>query len=177
MEVILLERVGRLGALGDVVKVRDGFGRNFLIPNQKALRATAANKKTFESRRAELEKASAASRSVAEKHAEKMKGLSLTLVRQASEDGKLYGSVAVRDVQEALAAQGHEVERRALDLGATIKNTGQYTVTLTLHPDVVLNVPLQVVRNESEVQQEVPEELQAHDDAEETEAQDEASEA
>jgi large subunit ribosomal protein L9 len=124
MEVILLERVGRLGTVGDVVKVKNGYGRNYLLPQKKALRASVENKKVFEARRAEIEAKNAAGRAEAEKQAKAMGSLSVTLVRQASEDGKLYGSVGTRDIAEALAEQGHEVDRRQVDLAATLKNTG-----------------------------------------------------
>ncbi len=160
MEVILLERVGRLGSVGDVVKVKNGFGRNFLLPQKKALRATDENKKVFEGKRADIEAANAKARDAAQAQAKKMENVSVTLVRQASEDGKLYGSVNSRDVAEALQAQGHSVDRKQVVVASTIKNTGNYTVTLTLHPEVVLSVPLNVVRSEAEAE-EVPEELRA----------------
>ncbi len=176
MEVILLERIGRLGGLGDVVKVKNGFGRNFLIPAHKALRATEANKKVFEARRAELEKKLAATRGEAEKQAKKMEGVSLTLVRQASEDGKLYGAIGARDIADALKEQGHIVERKQIELPATIKNTGSYIAKLALHSEVVLSIPVTIVRNESEVVVEVPEELRAKEETEEASAADAAAE-
>lgn len=161
MEVILLERVGRLGTVGDVVKVKNGYGRNFLLPQKKALRATDANKKIFETRRAEIEADNAASRAKAEAQAKKLGNVSLTLVRQASEDGKLYGSVVTRDLLEALKEQGHSFDRKQIDLASTIKNTGTYSAKIVLHPEVIVPVSLTVVRNESEVVEEVPEELRA----------------
>lgn len=161
MEVILLERIGRLGAMGDVVKVKDGFGRNFLLPQKKALRATENNKKVFEARRGEIEKDNASRRTEAEKIAKRIEGLSLSLVRQASEDGKLYGSVSVRDVAQLLKDQGHDIERKLININTTVKNTGTYTVKVALHPELVVELALNVVRNESDIQEIVPEELQA----------------
>ncbi|HEU5048652.1 MAG TPA: 50S ribosomal protein L9 [Rickettsiales bacterium] len=151
MEVILLERVGRLGTVGDVVKVKDGYGRNFLLPQKKAMRATKDSKAIFEAKRAEIEAANAATRKEAEKKAEKLKDLSVKIVRQASEDGKLYGSVTVRDIAEAVQADGHAVERKQLVLTATIKNTGIYSAKIVLHPEVEVPLKVLVVRNESDV--------------------------
>lgn len=164
MEVILLERVGRLGTVGDVVKVKNGYGRNFLLPQKKALRATEANKSVFEAKRAEIEAKNASTRAEAEKAAKAMGNLSVKVVRQASEDGKLYGSVVLRDIVDALAEQGHKVERKQLELNSTIKTTGSYTAKLTMHPEVVLTVTVNVVRNESDVIEEAPEELRATDE-------------
>jgi large subunit ribosomal protein L9 len=161
MEVILLERVGRLGTVGDVVKVKNGYGRNFLLPRKKALRATDANKAVFEAKRAEIEAKNAATREQAEKHAKKLGNLAVTLVRQASEDGKLYGSVITRDILEALKEQGHEFDRKQIELASTIKSTGVYSAKIVLHPEVVVPVSLTIVRNESDVVEAVPEELRA----------------
>lgn len=152
MEVILLERVGRLGNIGDVVKVKEGFARNFLIPQKKALRATEENKKTFEARKDKLAAENARLRADAEKQAEGLKGLSLTLVRQASEDGKLYGSVNARDVADQLAEKGHKIDRKHVHLTSTIKNTGIYTAKVALHPEVIVDVAVQIVRNESDAE-------------------------
>ena len=151
MEVILLERVGRLGTVGDVVKVKDGYGRNFLLPQKKALRATKESKAIFEARRAEIEAENARARAVAEKQAEGLKGLSVKIVRQSSEDGKLYGSVAVRDVADSVNEKGHNFERKQFILDATIKNVGSYITKLVLHPEVIVSVRTHVVRNESDV--------------------------
>src|SRR5580698_4891447 len=112
MEVILLERVGRLGTVGDVVKVKNGYGRNFLLPQQKAMRATKESKAIFEAKRAEIEAANAKTRAEAEKKAAKLQNLAIRLIRQSSEDGKLYGSVAVRDLADALQENGHTFERK-----------------------------------------------------------------
>lgn len=156
MEVILLERVGRLGTVGDVVKVKDGYGRNFLLPQKKAMRATKDSKEVFEARRAEIEAANAAARKEAEKKAEKIQGISVKIVRQSSEDGKLYGSVTVRDVADAVQADGHSFERKQFVLDATIKNTGSYSAKIVLHPEVVVALKVSVVRNESDVIKDEP---------------------
>ena len=147
MDVILLERIARLGLVGDVVKVKNGFARNFLFPQKKALRATDENKKLFEAKRAVLEKQNAEGKAAAEKRAAGMANLSVTIVRQASEDGKLYGSVAVRDIAVALAEAGHEIERRFIDLTSAIKSLGVYEATIHLHPEVSVPVKVQVARN------------------------------
>lgn len=150
MEVILLERIHRLGGMGDTVRVRDGFARNFLIPQKKALRATEANKKVFEARRAEIEAHNAAERGKAQAYAAKLENVAVTLVRQASEEGKLYGSVTVRDIADALKAQGHDINRSLVVVKQTIKNTGSFTAELHLHPEVIAPIAVNVVRNESE---------------------------
>ncbi|MBY0355376.1 MAG: 50S ribosomal protein L9 [Rickettsiales bacterium] len=147
MDVILLERVARLGDVGDVVKVRDGFGRNFLIPLKKALRATDMNRKEFEAKRAQLEKRNKDMRSDAEASAAKMGSLTVKVVRQASEDGKLYGSVNARDIALALQEQGIEIERRLIDLTSAIKTMGLYSATIALHPEVKVNCRVEVVRS------------------------------
>ncbi len=165
MEVILLERVGRLGTVGDVVRVKNGYGRNFLLPQKKAVRATTNNKAQFDARRSEIEAADAQARTEAEKLAAKMGNVSVILVRQASEDGKLYGSVTGRDVTEALRAQGHAVDRKQVELAMTIKNTGAYTAKIVLHPEVVLTASVTIVRNESDIPEEAPEDLRAPEEA------------
>jgi large subunit ribosomal protein L9 len=161
MEVILLERVGRLGTVGDVVKVKNGYGRNFLLPQKKAMRATKESKAVFEARRAEIEANNASTRTTAEKLAAKMGNVSITLVRQASEDGKLYGSVTVRDLAEGLKASGHTIDRKQVTLSAVIKSTGNYQASIVLHPEVIVPLTVNVVRNESDIVEEVPEELRA----------------
>ena len=147
MHVILLEKIARLGGVGDEVKVRDGFARNFLLPGKKALRATDANRKYFEAKRSVLEQQNAEARAVAETLATTMQNLSVTIIRQAAEDGKLYGSVAVRDVAEALVEAGHKIERRQIDLTTAIKNLGVYEATVRLHPEVLVHVTVNVARN------------------------------
>lgn len=171
MQVILLEKVGRLGGVGDVVKVRPGYGRNFLIPQKKAVRATEANVLEFEKKRADLEKRNNELRAEAEKQAKKMDKLSVKIVRQASEDGKLYGSITVRDVADALKEKGFDIERRLIDLNQVIKSLGLFTATITLHPEVKIPCDLEVVRTlEASAYDEMAEEEAAPEaQAEETE--------
>jgi large subunit ribosomal protein L9 len=146
MELILLEHVHRLGGIGDVVKVKDGYGRNFLIPQKKALRATKANVEEIAARKEALGKLNNEKRAAAQQQAEKLGSLSVKVVRQASEDGRLFGSVAVRDVAEALAAAGHTFSRPQIDLTSTIKSLGTYTARITLHPEVKIECAVEVVR-------------------------------
>ena len=150
MEVILLERIARLGSVGDMVNVKNGYARNFLIPLKKALRASDANKKLFEERRHLIEEKNAKAKETAEAQAQSLDGFTLTLVRQASQEGKLYGSIAVRDVAEELKAAGQEVERSQIVMSGAIKSIGNYTVRINLHADVVANVTVNVVRLENE---------------------------
>lgn len=150
MDVILLERVEKLGAIGDVVKVKDGFARNYLLPNKKALRANEANKKVFEANRAKIEADNAARRTDAEKEAKTYEGLSVTLIRQSSNTGQLYGSVAVRDLVEALEAEGHKVAKSAIVLDKPIKAIGLYEVKVQLHPEVAVTVKVNVARSPEE---------------------------
>ncbi len=152
MDVILLERVEKLGAIGDVVKVKDGFARNFLLPNKKALRANEANRKVFEANRARIESDNASRRGDAEKEAVGFKDASVTLIRQASNTGQLYGSVAVRDLIEALEATGHKVVRSAIVLDKPIKAIGLYTVKVALHPEVSVSVKVNVARSPEEAE-------------------------
>src|ERR1044072_668212 len=139
MEVILLERVEKLGAIGDGVTVKDGFARNFLLPNKKALRSNAANKKVFEANREQIVTENANRRTDAEKESKTLEGVSVTLIRQASNTGQLYGSVAVRDIVEALVADGHKVNKSQVVLDKPIKAIGMYTVRVALHPEVSVN--------------------------------------
>ena len=150
MEVILLERIARLGNMGEIVKVRNGYARNFLIPMKKALRASEDSKKIFEERRHVLEAENAKSRGEAEVRAQKLSGITLTIVRQASQEGKLYGSVTVRDISEALKDAGQDVPKSQIVLSTIIKTTGEYPVRLTLHAEVIVTVTLKVARIESE---------------------------
>jgi large subunit ribosomal protein L9 len=152
MEVILLERVEKLGAIGDVVKVKDGFARNFLLPNKKALRSNAANLKVFEANRARIESDNAARRSDAEKEAGSFTDASVTLIRQASNTGQLYGSVAVRDLVEALVADGHKVTKAQIVLDKPIKAIGVYEVKVALHPEVSVTVKVNVARSPEEAE-------------------------
>ncbi len=150
MEVILLERIARLGGVGDVVKVRDGYGRNFLIPMKKALRASADNKKVFEERRHIIEQQNLEAKGLAEAKAKKLENVKLTVVRQASQEGKLYGSVTIRDIAEALKEAGHDVPKSEIVLTTVIKTTGEYPARITLHPEVIVTVTVTVARLESE---------------------------
>lgn len=150
MEVILLERIARLGSVGDTVSVRNGYGRNFLIPMKKALRATEQNKKVFEERRHIIEERNAEAKKEAEIQAKKLDGLSIKMIRQASQEGKLYGSVTVRDIAEAIKEAGHDVPRSQIVQTVAIKSIGEYPVRIVLHADVTANVKLNVVRVEAE---------------------------
>ena len=150
MEVILLERVEKLGHIGDVVKVKDGFARNFLLPNKKALRSNAANRKVFEANRARIEADNASRRGEAEKEAVSFKDASVTLIRQASNTGQLYGSVAARDLVEALVADGHKVNKAQVVLDKPIKAIGVYEVKIALHPEVAVTVKVNVARSPEE---------------------------
>lgn len=145
MQVILMERVANLGGLGDIVKVKDGYARNFLIPQGKAKRATEENKKVFEVRRAELEKMQADKLAAAQATAAKLEGLSIQLVRKAGVDGRLFGSVGNADIAQALVAHGVEVEKSAVRLPlGPIKQIGENQVELALHSDVVATINLVV---------------------------------
>jgi len=152
MEVILLERVEKLGAIGDVVTVKDGFARNFLLPNKKALRSNAANKKVFEANRERIVADNANRRGEAELESKSLEGVSITLIRQASNAGQLYGSVAVRDLVEALVADGHKVPKAAIVLNKPIKAIGVYTVNVALHPEVSVPVKVNVARSPEEAE-------------------------
>ena len=152
MKVILLERVERLGAIGDVVAVKDGFGRNFLLPRQKALRATQANLKVFEGQRVQIEARNAEARAQAEKAGEKLDGSSYVIVRQAGESGQLYGSVSGRDVAEAITAEGGKVERGQVVLDQPIKGLGVHEVKVRLHPEVTVTVRVNVARSSEEAE-------------------------
>lgn len=150
MEVILLERIARLGQMGDVVRVRDGFARNFLLPQGKALRANDANRKRFEADRGQLEARNLERRSEAEKVAERLSGQSFVVIRQAGETGQLYGSVTTRDLAEAMEAAGFSVARSQIDLNQPIKRVGLHEVRIELHADVDTHVSVNVARSEDE---------------------------
>ena len=152
MDVILLERVEKLGNIGDVVKVKDGYARNFLLPNKKALRSNEANRKVFESNRARIESDNASRRSDAETEAKTFNDTTITLIRQASNTGQLYGSVAVRDLVDALVADGHKVAKSAIVLDKPIKAIGVYTVKVALHPEVSVAVKVNVARSPEEAE-------------------------
>lgn len=150
IEVILLERIERLGPMGQVVRVKPGFARNFLLPQKKALRATKSNMELFEKQRAELEAKNAAQRAEAEKLAKKLDGLTLIVVRQASETGQLYGSVSARDIAEAAEDAKQPIERQQVQIGAPIKALGLFPVKLKLHPEVSTNITINVARSAEE---------------------------
>lgn len=150
MEVILLERVEKLGAIGDVVKVKDGFARNYLLPNKKALRANEANRRVFEANRERLEAENAARRSDAEKESKTLDGVSVTLIRQASNTGQLYGSVAARDLVDALNAEGHKIAKSQIVLDKPIKAIGVALVRVALHPEVSVTIKVNVARSPEE---------------------------
>jgi large subunit ribosomal protein L9 len=152
MEVILLERIGRLGQIGDVVKVRDGFARNFLLPQGKALRATKDNKSKFESMRADLEARNLAAKGDADKLVPKLDGKSIAVLRQASESGQLYGSVSPRDLAALLTENGFEVNRNQIALNVPIKTIGQHKVPVHLHPEVEVTVTVNVARSADEAE-------------------------
>jgi large subunit ribosomal protein L9 len=150
MEVILLERIERLGKMGDVVKVKPGFARNYLLPQKKALRATPDNLKYFESQRAQLEAVNLAHRTDAASTAQRLDGQSIVLLRQAGESGQLYGSVTTRDIVEGLAGAGFSIERRMIALSTPIKALGIYPVRVALHPEVSATVSVNVAKSEEE---------------------------
>lgn len=152
MEVILLERVGKLGQMGDTVRVRDGYARNFLLARGKALRATQENKARFETQRAQLEARNLERRQEAERVAEKLDGQSFTVIRQAGETGVLYGSVSTRDLAETMGAGGFSVGRDQLVLNQPIKTLGLHTVPVTLHPEVEATVTINVARSPEEAE-------------------------
>jgi large subunit ribosomal protein L9 len=150
MKVILLERVERLGALGDVVTVKDGFARNFLLPRSKALRATSANMQVFEVRRSEIEASNAKARDAAAKSGDKLDGSSYVMIRQAGESGQLYGSVSGRDVADAVNAEGGKIDRAMVVLDRPIKTLGVHAVRVRLHPEVAITVNINIARSADE---------------------------
>jgi large subunit ribosomal protein L9 len=152
MKVVLLERVESLGAIGDVVSVKDGFARNFLLPREKALRATSANLQRFEVDRAAIEARNEKTKAEAGKAGEKLDGASVILIRQAGESGQLYGSVAARDVSDAFSAEGHKVERAQVVLNTPIKTLGVHDVQVRLHAEVTVTVKINVARSADEAE-------------------------
>jgi len=150
MEVILLERVEKLGTIGDVVKVKNGFARNYLLPNKKALRANDANKKLFEANRARIEEENASKRSDAEKASKGVDSKTVQLIRQASNTGQLYGSVSARDIVEALDSVGAKVTKSQVVLDRPIKAIGMHEVKIALHPEVSVTVKVNVARSPEE---------------------------
>ena len=193
MDVILLERIEKLGHIGDVVKVKNGYARNFLLPRGKALRANEANRKVFEANRARIEADNAERRTAAEKDSKELEGVSVQLIRQASNTGQLYGSVSARDLAEALEAQGHKIAKNQIVLDRPIKAIGMQEVRVALHPEVSVTIRVNVARSpeEAELQEQgidvmaqmferdapgIPEEA-AEDEAAAPETQAEAAEA
>jgi large subunit ribosomal protein L9 len=152
MKVILLERVEGWGGLGDVVNVKDGYARNFLLPRQKALRANSANMKVFEAQRAEIESRNARAKDLAGQAGEKLDGSAYILIRQAGESGQLYGSVAGRDVSDAVNADGGKIERSMVVLDKPIKTLGLHEVKVRLHPEVTITVTLNIARSQDEAE-------------------------
>ncbi|USI74005.1 50S ribosomal protein L9 [Sphingomonas morindae] len=150
MEVILLERVEKLGGIGDVVTVKNGYARNFLLPNNKALRANEANRKVFEANRAVIEADNAKKRATAETEAKEIDGKTVTLIRQASNTGQLYGSVSARDLAELLAADGAHVSKSQIVLDRAIKSIGLHEVRVVLHPEVSTMIKVNVARSPEE---------------------------
>ncbi|MBK6800829.1 50S ribosomal protein L9 [Novosphingobium sp.] len=153
MDIILLERIEKLGTIGDVVTVKDGYARNFLLPNKKALRANEANRKVFEANRSKIEADNASRRADAEKHSENVEGKSVILIRASSNAGQLYGSVSVRDIVDALNADGANITKSMIVLERPIKTIGVFDVKVALHPEVAVNVKVNVARSPDEAEQ------------------------
>ena len=152
MDIILLERVEKLGAIGDVVTVKDGYARNFLLPNKKALRANAANRKVFEANRVRIESDNASRRDEAQKASGSVEGKQIVLIRAASQTGQLYGSVSVKDIVDGLVAQDAKVSKGMIVLERPIKTLGIFGVKVVLHPEVTVNVQVNVARSDDEAE-------------------------
>ena len=152
MDVILLERIEKLGSIGDVVKVKNGYARNFLLPNGKALRANESNRKVFETNRATIEAQNDERRAAAQEDSKKIDGARIQLIRQASNAGQLYGSVSARDLAEALEAQGHKVAKNQIVLDKPIKAIGVQDVKIALHPEVSVTISVNVARSPEEAE-------------------------
>ena len=152
MEIILLERIEKLGTIGDVVNVKDGYARNFLLPNKKALRANEANRKVFEGNRAKIEAENAERRGEAQQHAENVDGKAVVLIRASSNSGQLYGSVSVRDIADALNEDGANVTKSMIVLERPIKTIGVFDVRVSLHPEVAVGVKVNVARSPDEAE-------------------------
>ncbi len=180
MKVILLERVGRYGSLGDEVEVKNGFARNFLLPQGKALRATEINRTKFDAQRATIEKRNEERKEAAAGIASGLNGHSLVMIRQAAETGQLYGSVSSRDISEALVADGFEVIRSQVDLTTAIKEVGLHDVALNLHAEVSISVSVNVARSPDEAERQATGEdltIVSYDDEDTTPAVEETDEA
>ena len=152
MDIILLERVEKLGAIGDVVTVKDGYARNFLLPNKKALRANDANRKVFEANRSKIESDNASRRDEAQKASGTVEGKQIVLIRAASQTGQLYGSVSVKDIVDGLVAQDAKVTKGMIVLERPIKTLGVFGVKVVLHPEVTVNVQVNVARSDDEAE-------------------------
>ena len=152
MDIILLQRIEKLGTIGDVVTVKDGYARNYLLPQKKALRANDANKKVFEANRDRLEKENAERRTEAEKAGGKVDGTEIVLIRAASNTGQLYGSVSVRDIVTGLAEKGHEIDKKQVIMGHPIKSIGMHEVRVDLHPEVSIAIKANVARSDDEAE-------------------------
>ena len=152
MQVILLERVEKLGQMGDEVRVKDGFARNFLLPKKKALRATKANREYFVGQKAQLEARNLAAKGEADKIAKKLDGQKFTIIRQAGDRGQLYGSVSPRDVADVMEKGGFKVDRHQVNISVAIKSIGLFTLPVVLHPEVKVNVVVNVARSEDEAE-------------------------
>ncbi|WP_455481133.1 50S ribosomal protein L9 [Bartonella sp. B12(2025)] len=152
MDIILLERIPRLGQMGDIISVKDGYARNFLLPQGKALRANEANKKHFEIQRAQLEARNLERKSEAQKIAKELDNKSFIVIRSAGETGQLYGSVSTRDISEIITVEGFSIGRSQVELNHPIKTIGLHTITLNLHPEVQISVIINVARSASEAQ-------------------------
>ncbi len=150
MDVILLQRIGKLGQMGDVVSVKNGYARNYLLPQKKALRATADNKKLFDAQRAQLEANNLALKGEAEQVAAKLEGKSFVAIRQAGDTGQLYGSVSTRDISDVVTAGGFTIDRNQVVLDKAIKALGVHAVQVQLHPEVLVNITLNVARSDDE---------------------------
>ena len=150
MDIILLERIEKLGGIGDVVSVKDGYARNFLLPNKKALRANDSNKKVFEANRSKIESDNASRRGEAETHSKDVEGKQVILIRASSNSGQLYGSVSVRDIVDALNADGAKLSKAMVVLERPIKSIGMYDVRVSLHPEVAVLVKVNVARSPDE---------------------------
>jgi large subunit ribosomal protein L9 len=171
MDVILLERIVRLGQMGDVVRVRDGYARNYLFPQGKALRANEENRKRFESERLQLEARNLERRQEAEAIAARVGGQSFTVIRQAGETGQLYGSVSARDLVEVMEADGFTTARSQIDLNHPIKTIGLHSVKIVLHPEVETTVTVNVARSDDEAERQGRGETQAEETVEEATAE------
>ena len=177
MQVILLERIEKLGQMGDVVAVKDGYARNFLLPQKKALRATDANQKQFESQRATLEAQNIERRTEAETVAERLNGQSFVLIRQAGDSGQLYGSVSTRDIADAAGADDVNLHRSQIVLDRPLKTLGLHDVRIVLHPEVSVSVTVNIARSEDEAERQARgEDVTREDSFEDEDAEAEAGE-